>query len=948
MNKKFRKIAASVLALSLAAANVVMPQAPVVDIVTEISASAATETGTYNYGGTTCAYTIQNGYATLNSVESTSSSAVVLPTTIPHNGTNYTVTAISNNFAKNLRVRTITLPNKVKKIGSNFAYGAAIASINIPSTVVEIGSNFCMNCSSLYSVSYSGTSLNKLGSNALKNTMYIDAGNSNGAVMMGDWLIKYLGSASSINVSTLDTNNVNITKIANYAFAGNTSISYINLSGVKNIGAYAFHKCSALRTVSLGSTSKLTTIGNYAFYQCSALNTFDTSPKLVSDINNHVVIPDSVTSIGTGAFNNCINIHRVYLNDKKSVTVGLNAFKTGYNNTTLITRDETTTADEVVYDNTARTTTVNDAYGNTYTCEALDIDPAAGVKIQITNIVSTTVSVPSSVTIEGVKYSVVEIDNDFLKENKTVKTVTFPSSVKRIGQFVCADTTALTRVNLSSNLESIGYASFYNSSALTKVICSSTVLDDVDVFCFKETPWFNDYATNNPKADAMMIGTHLVRYYGDRYNGRTTEINLVCNNGVYTHNGTKLVKRTIKSIGCDAFSTCNDKLKTINLSGVTAVDDRAFKKNALLESVEETDSIVRLGEDLFHANILNKLKEQTSNKNYIMIGSVLYQWLGTGAVADLTANTNLTFISEYVFPDTAVTTLKLPKNSNLYIADMAFKDSKITEIKYNNKTLDYANIKANTDGMYDFYMRNYAGLECCKATYTQLIQPMCKAYLSEMGLTYYGKVRTNLTPAQQVKIAGTVYRYLSKSVNYEIIFAESGAMQSAGEFTLLTNRGACGPQARAYAYLLNCAGVNAQLVGGPGHAWNIVKIGNEWMHADVCWKNMDKWFLRTSKEFYDEGEINRAATDVNCHKYEGYADSIGLAYGIGTTVMETCDQPMGDVNGDGLFNTSDYTMLNQYINYGNVMTKPEYADLNGDGKVNTIDRAYMQSRLFRK
>jgi hypothetical protein len=209
-----------------------------------------------------------------------------------------------------------------------------------------------------------------------------------------------------------------------------------------------------------------------------------------------------------------------------------------------------------------------------------------------------------------------------------------------------------------------------------------------------------------------------------------------------------------------------------------------------------------------------------------------------------------------------------------------------------------------------------------------------------MGLTYYGKVNTSLTAAQQVKIASTIYRYLSKKITYKIIYSKSGAIQSSGAYTLLTSIGACWPQSHAYAYLLNCAGVSSQTVTGPGHAWNVIKIGTKWMHADVCWKSIDHWFLRTTSEFKSE--------DSSCHIYDGYADEMCLAYGIGTTTKQSCNQSMGDVNGDGVLNNSDVSMLNTYLNYSVKMTKPEYADLNGDGKINTIDRAFLQTRLARK
>ncbi len=281
MKKKFRKIAASALALTLAAANVVMPQSPISDMVTEISASAASESGTYNYGGTTCSYTIDNGYAKLDAVVSTSSSAVILPTTIPHNGVNYTVTSIEKDFAKGLNVRTITLPTKVKSIGGNFARSSLITTVIIPSTVVEIGYSFCKDCTNLRSVSYSGTALKELGEGAFKNTPFIAAPNSKGAVTMGQWLIKYLGTASYVNVLGLNNNKPDITKIAEDAFKSNTTLKSVNLNGVEIVGDKAFWNCTNLATIS--SPYALYDVGSYAFYNTKWISTN-------KNANGHVIL----------------------------------------------------------------------------------------------------------------------------------------------------------------------------------------------------------------------------------------------------------------------------------------------------------------------------------------------------------------------------------------------------------------------------------------------------------------------------------------------------------------------------------------------------------------------------------------------------------------------------------------------------------------------------------
>ena len=92
--------------------------------------------------------------------------------------------------------------------------------------------------------------------------------------------------------------------------------------GVTSIGAYAFHECRALASVSLPDS--LTLIGNSAFSCCLALQEI-TIPEQVADIGDSafascesltaVTIPGSVKTIGNIAFSHCRSLQTLTLND---------------------------------------------------------------------------------------------------------------------------------------------------------------------------------------------------------------------------------------------------------------------------------------------------------------------------------------------------------------------------------------------------------------------------------------------------------------------------------------------------------------------------------------------------------------------------------------------------------------------------------------------------------
>ena len=91
--------------------------------------------------------------------------------------------------------------------------------------------------------------------------------------------------------------------------AGKTAAVYIIPDSVTSIGNYAFEDCESLTSVTIGDS--VTSIGSSAFYSCSSLKS--------------ITIGDSVTSIGSYVFSYCRSLTSVTIGD--SVTsIGWMAF----------------------------------------------------------------------------------------------------------------------------------------------------------------------------------------------------------------------------------------------------------------------------------------------------------------------------------------------------------------------------------------------------------------------------------------------------------------------------------------------------------------------------------------------------------------------------------------------------------------------------------------------
>jgi hypothetical protein len=86
-----------------------------------------------------------------------------------------------------------------------------------------------------------------------------------------------------------------VKEIYPYAFASNSDLVDVTLPvSLEKIGEYAFYECTSLKTINLGEAVNLKAIDNRAFRKCTSLET--------------LALPESLTSIGPGAFLLCENL----------------------------------------------------------------------------------------------------------------------------------------------------------------------------------------------------------------------------------------------------------------------------------------------------------------------------------------------------------------------------------------------------------------------------------------------------------------------------------------------------------------------------------------------------------------------------------------------------------------------------------------------------------------
>ena len=295
------------------------------------------------------------------------SGKVVIPESVEHEGTAYSVTSIgSTAFSACSGLTSVTIGNSVESIGS-YAFRACsgLTSVTIPNSVERIGEFAFMYCRGLTSVTI-GNSVTSIGSSAFYDCSGLTSVTiPNSVTSIGEGAFRDCSGLTSVTIPN------SVTSIGDRAFHncfGLTSVTIPN--SVKSIGDYAFRGCSGLTSivveegnpvydsrnncnaiVETASNSlicgcntsiipnSVTSIGNSAFDGCSGLTSV-TIPNSVKSIENYafigcngltsVTIGNSVESIGSQAFRDCSELLDVYCYAENVPSSNSNAFDGSY------------------------------------------------------------------------------------------------------------------------------------------------------------------------------------------------------------------------------------------------------------------------------------------------------------------------------------------------------------------------------------------------------------------------------------------------------------------------------------------------------------------------------------------------------------------------------------------------------------------------------------------
>ena len=364
-------------------------------------------------------------------------------------------------------VKDLVIPNSVTSIGDRaFEECTGLTSVTIPNSVTSIGQSAFKGCDGLTSVTIpnSVTSIGESAFSVCTGLTSVTIPNS----------VKSIGGGAFFKCFALLSVTIgnSVTSIGYQTFSGCSGLTSVTIpNSVTSIGNGAFEECFRLTSIVVEDGNPVYDSRN----NCNAI--IETATNTLHYGCKTTIIPNSVTSIGDGAFSGCSGLASVTIpNSVTSIGNGAFEYCSGLTSITI--------------PNSVKSIGKNAFYG----CDGL-----------------TSVTIPNSVTSIG-KYafykcsgltsvtignSVTSIGQSAFEGCSGLTSVTIGNSVTSIGDWAFDGCSGLTSVTIPNSVKSIGGEAFYGCSGLTSVTIGSGVTsiwyaafaycpELLDVYCYAE------------------------------------------------------------------------------------------------------------------------------------------------------------------------------------------------------------------------------------------------------------------------------------------------------------------------------------------------------------------------------------------------------------------------------------------------------------------------------
>jgi hypothetical protein len=465
---------------------------------------------------------------------------IVIPTSVTSDGVTYSVTSIGEEAFEQCRITSVDMSNNITSIGREAFWNCyQLTSITIPANVTSLEGVFA-GCYELTKVEIHSDALVSKDYNWLSGGLLYN--------LFGNYVQEFVIGEE-------------VTKIGKCAFWGCTSLTSITIpNSVTTIGSGSFSGCEKLTSITIPSS--VTSIEDNPFNACSGLlsiqveegNTVYDSRNncnaIIKTADNEIItgcqntiIPNSVKSIGAGAFHMCNGL--TFIDIPSSVTtIKGGAFWFCKGLASISIPNSVTTIGEQAFEG----------------CSAL-----------------TSVNIPNGLS---------TIENEVFSGCK-IASITIPNSVTTIGEnaFEGCPLTSLTIPNSVVSIANTSFASCAYTLTAIQVESGNTIYDSRD----------NCNAIINSADNTLILGCqntiipNNVEKIGDYAFSSCGELSSID------------IPNSVKSIGDYAFIGCR-KLGSVNIPyGVTTIGENAFYNCSELKTIILPKTITKIGNMAFNS-----------------------------------------------------------------------------------------------------------------------------------------------------------------------------------------------------------------------------------------------------------------------------------------------------------------------------------------------------------